>query len=238
MTMRLESPSATSRPKSKTTRKTSKSAGKGKRSSAKGRLPRVPATDRREQLIDATILVMRRDGVPAVTMRAVAKEAHASLAAVHYCFENKNALLEAAIQRWLKVMITDAVNASTKDGVRGYVRAMVGSYWTSFEETPEDILAQFELALWMVRGDETGSLASAIYPMYIAQFRSMLEKSLVLSGETCRWDVDRLARAILVVIDGCSLQYLSDRVADVRSLCNDLVEVLLIQAEISAVPHR
>src|SRR5690349_13707187 len=98
-------------PKSKTVKKSRRPAGKskGRASVSSEKVARVSLADRREQLIDATILVMRRDGVRSVTMRAVAAEAKAPLAAVHYCFDAKEALLEAAIRRWLRMMFTDSV---------------------------------------------------------------------------------------------------------------------------------
>ncbi|WP_254021614.1 TetR/AcrR family transcriptional regulator [Mesorhizobium escarrei] len=206
---------------------------KARKQSRTRNVVRIPVADRREQLIDATIQVMRRDGVRSVTMRAVATEANASLAAVHYCFESKNALLGAAIGRWLKLMINDAVNVHVNRGIRSSVQAMLDAYWAAFEAMPEDLLAQFELALWAVRREKSRDLASTIYPMYIAELKSMLAKSLSLGGETCQWDLERLSRALLAVIDGCSLQYLSDPTSNARSLCGELVGLLLESAGIA-----
>ncbi|MDJ0358355.1 TetR family transcriptional regulator [Paenarthrobacter sp. PH39-S1] len=45
---------------------------------------RVAAEDRSEQLIAATVELMRREGVQAVTIRAIAKEANAPLATAYY----------------------------------------------------------------------------------------------------------------------------------------------------------
>ena len=50
---------------------------------------RVSAEERKEQLIAATVELMRREGVQSVTMRAIAKEANAPLATAHYCFSDK-----------------------------------------------------------------------------------------------------------------------------------------------------
>ena len=192
------------------------------------KLPRVSVEDRREQLIDATIQVMRRDGVRSVTMRAVAAEAGASLAAVHYCFEAKEALLEAAIRRWLKIMFTDSIQFP--GGLRASVRQMVESWWNWLESVPDDVLAQFELALWAVRSEQTRPLAATIYPMYIEEMEAMLADSLKRSGESCQWELERLARAVLAAIDGCSLQFLSDPTSEARPLCMQMVELLLDRA--------
>ncbi|GAC1374175.1 MAG: hypothetical protein NVS2B15_13980 [Pseudarthrobacter sp.] len=58
---------------------------------------RVSAEDRKEQLIAATVKLIRREGVQSVTIRAIAKEANAPLATAHYCFSNKEELMEAAV---------------------------------------------------------------------------------------------------------------------------------------------
>lgn len=197
------------------------------------KIVRVSASDRREQLIDATINVMRRDGVQAATMRAVAAEAGASLAAVHYCFEDKDALLAAAIQRWLRVMITDAISFSTEGGMRAAARQMVNAWWGALESTPNDAMAQFELPLWAMRNDKR-ELAATIYPTYIKELAAMLSKSLELAKESSRWDVERFSRALLVIIDGCSLQYLSDPTSKAKELCDDMVETLLMRANITS----
>ena len=63
---------------------------------------RISAEDRKEQLIAATVELMRREGVQSVTMRAIAKEANAPLATAHYCFSNKDELMEAAAEAWLR----------------------------------------------------------------------------------------------------------------------------------------
>ena len=63
---------------------------------------RVPAEERKEQLIAATVELMRRKGVQSVTIRAIAKEANAPLATAHYCFSGKDELMDAAAEAWLK----------------------------------------------------------------------------------------------------------------------------------------
>jgi AcrR family transcriptional regulator len=196
------------------------------------KIVRVSTADRREQLIDATINVMRRDGVQAATMRAVATEAGAQLATVHYCFEDKNALLAAAVQRWLRAMVTDVVSFSTEGGMRASVHQMIEAWWESLESTPDDAMAQFELPLWLIRNDSR-ELAGTIYPANIQELTRMLTRSLEVAGEQCEWDVERISRALLVIIDGCSLQFLSDPTSRARELCDDLIETLLTRAAIS-----
>jgi AcrR family transcriptional regulator len=59
--------------------------------------------DRRDQLIEAAIRVLQRDGVGHVTTRAIAAEAGAPLASIHYTFGSKDEIVRAAFEQ----VITD-----------------------------------------------------------------------------------------------------------------------------------
>lgn len=57
--------------------------------------------NRRRQLLDAAIAVVRRDGAQALTLDAVAAEAGVSKGGVLYHFGSKRALIEGLLDRWL-----------------------------------------------------------------------------------------------------------------------------------------
>ena len=57
------------------------------------------SADRREQILDAALAVLARDGISGVSMRAVAREADLSLGLANYHFEDKHGLLIAALER-------------------------------------------------------------------------------------------------------------------------------------------
>ena len=56
---------------------------------------------RREALLDAALVVIRRDGAQALTLDAVAAESGTSKGGVLYHFKSKRALVDALIERWL-----------------------------------------------------------------------------------------------------------------------------------------
>src|SRR5699024_7041805 len=64
---------------------------------AKDASRRLPAEERRAQLVAAALGLAEAEGFGAVTIRRVADAAGVSLGAVHYCFENKEELMGAAI---------------------------------------------------------------------------------------------------------------------------------------------
>ena len=56
-------------------------------------MPRVPAVERRELLLQAAWRILVRDGVAAATTRAICAEAGMKQGVFHYCFTNRDELL-------------------------------------------------------------------------------------------------------------------------------------------------
>jgi AcrR family transcriptional regulator len=62
---------------------------------------------RRRQLIEAAVRVMQRDGVGHVTTRAIASEAGAPLASIHYTFGAKEDILRAAFEHVIGELLAE-----------------------------------------------------------------------------------------------------------------------------------
>jgi AcrR family transcriptional regulator len=62
----------------------------------------VARPSRREALLDAAVVVIRRDGVQALTLDAVAAASGTSKGGVLYHFGSKRALVDALVERWLE----------------------------------------------------------------------------------------------------------------------------------------
>jgi AcrR family transcriptional regulator len=76
--------------------------------------------NRRGQLLDAAIAVIRRDGAHALTLDAVAAEAGVSKGGVLYHFGSKRALVDGLIGSWLDAF---DVQLDPDDFAASYVRA-------------------------------------------------------------------------------------------------------------------
>ncbi|MDX3641972.1 helix-turn-helix domain-containing protein [Streptomyces sp. MB09-02B] len=61
--------------------------------------PRVPITERREQLLDAALAVIVSDGYDRISIDAIAKRAAVARSVVYGAFENLDALLTALLDR-------------------------------------------------------------------------------------------------------------------------------------------
>jgi AcrR family transcriptional regulator len=55
--------------------------------------------DRRTLILDSVLTLLARDGIAGVSMRAVSREAGVALGLVHYYFDDKTALISAALRR-------------------------------------------------------------------------------------------------------------------------------------------
>ena len=192
---------------------------------------RVSAEDRSEQLIAATVELMRREGVQAVTIRAIAKEAKAPLATAYYCFSNKDELMDAAAEAWFIHMSRFSSDVPLHLGLRKAVEQVAEGYWRSLEEEPTNMLAQMELILWATRNAAVSPLAAKIYPAYDVELGNLFSSAAQNSGESCPMGFPTLVRSFLMVFEGAAIQYLADpNAADHRAQFFMMIDALLTKA--------
>jgi len=161
---------------------------------------------RREQIVQATIRCLARDGASGLRMKSVAREAGVSQGILHYYFTNKRAILIAALEtvmadlnRRLEKLLEGShdVQARLRATVRGYLELVDENrlFWIVFVE------------FWgeMMHDQELMRFNAALY----RQFRRSLG-TLVLKGARTgvfrRVDPEEAGAVILAVIDGVSLQ--------------------------------
>jgi AcrR family transcriptional regulator len=85
-------------------------------------MTRVSQVDRRTQLIEAAIRVIQRDGIDRATTRAIATEAQAPLASIHYSFGSKEDILRAAFDHVVsELMIELAGDLDETAGLRSVI---------------------------------------------------------------------------------------------------------------------
>lgn len=194
---------------------------------------RVSAEERKEQLISATVELMRREGVQSVTMRAIAKEANAPLAAAHYCFSDKGELMDAAAEAWLKNLSRFSSGVPVHLGLRKAVEQVAEGYWRALEEEPSSILAEIELILWATRNAAASPLAAKIYPAYIVELGSLFSSAAKNSGDRSLLSFETLVRSFLMIYDGAAIQYMTDPDAtDHHAQFFMMIDALLIKAGI------
>ncbi len=97
----------------------------------------VTATERREQLLDATDRVVHRHG-PEASMNAIAAEAGITKPILYRHFGDKGGLYRALADRYIH-RLQDRLEAGllTRGGLRARTRATIGAYLAAIEEEPQ-----------------------------------------------------------------------------------------------------
>lgn len=107
---------------------------------------------RRDELLEAALAVIRRDGAHALTLDAVAAEAGVSKGGVLYHFASKRALVDGVLERWL-----DDFGARLGEGAsvtRSYVHA------SDLQTEPPGVVAS-EFGVLAALLEEPGALRTA-----------------------------------------------------------------------------
>ncbi|GAA3081168.1 TetR/AcrR family transcriptional regulator [Streptomyces roseofulvus] len=175
-------------------------------------MPRLPAAERREQLAEAAIRVMIRDGVAKTTTRAVVAEAGVPLGAFHYCFRSKEELFQTVIERIMERNLPPAGLAHPA-GATPYerIRAILHAYWELVRTRPDEHLVTYEVTQYALRRPGLADLARRQYRHYLDVNRAHLESMARTAGLAWTVDLAVLARHGLGVLDGLTLTWLVDR---------------------------
>jgi AcrR family transcriptional regulator len=175
-------------------------------------MTRLSADARREQLVEAAIRVMVRDGVAKATTRAIAAEAGVPLGVFHYCFRSKEELLQGVIesitQRALPPTTAEPGTAAGPDEI---VRATLHGYWDQVRARPAEQMVTYELTQYALRQPGLTEVARRQYQHYLAVYSEYLEAIARLAGISWRVPVPVLARYGLSLMDGLTLNWLIDR---------------------------
>lgn len=173
-------------------------------------MARMPLAERRRQLTEAAIRALARDGVARTTTRSIAAEAGASLSVFHYCFDSKQALLEAVIETITEHCATVVKEAiRPKATLRETVRAGFQAYWDHVCAHPGEHMLTYELTQYALRQPGFGHLARRQYELYCTTYAELIEE--VLRGEAefeLRVPVPVLARYLAAMTDGLTLHHL------------------------------
>ncbi|MGW7296791.1 TetR/AcrR family transcriptional regulator [Streptomyces sp. NPDC054829] len=172
-------------------------------------MARRPSAERRQQLTEAAIRAMARDGVARTTTRSIAAEAGVSLSVVHYCFDSKQALIESVI-----TTITDHYVGLVKDALRPRdtlqetVRAGLQAYWDHVRAHPDEHMLTYELTQCALRQPGFEHLARRQHELYRDVFAELIEDLRPVMDLQLRVPVPVLARYLAAMTDGLTLNYL------------------------------
>jgi AcrR family transcriptional regulator len=192
--------------------------------------PYARGVERRRGLLEAVLRIVTREGVAAVTHRAVAAESEASLRATTYYFATKNDMIREAFRFFCEQSLEqiDATSDRYRDrpvGAGDAVAMIFENVLKEWDNPNTSWVAEFELILAIAR-------EPAFAPEY-RDFQQRLDDGLRLTMERIgSHDPARDARIVLAFLRGFELEQLSrpERKAwqkKMRADLSHLVEALL-----------
>lgn len=169
-------------------------------------MARIPAAERRNDLVNAAVHVIATVGVDGATTRRIAEEASAPLATLHYCFASKELLFAAVFER----VAAEYREVISRSDIRGDVRTTAGKVLRSvlawYLESTDFAAATIELISWAQRQD--GNPAAIVYNEAFAVMRSILASAnsdRALDAAT----IDEITYVLGALSDGFALNWLT-----------------------------
>jgi len=187
----------------------------------------TPVAGTRAQLVEATLVCLRRFGIGGATSRAIAAEAGTNLQAIAYHFGSKDALVSEAlvlgIRRWLEPALR--ILRTDMDPIRR-MRAAVNELNTAFERARDDMPVYLE-ALAGARRDERVHAAlrevlDEVHGFVASQIQDLQRKRIIP-----RWvDPDAMATLQISAADGLAIHATLDPGMDHRAVADQAIKLL------------
>jgi AcrR family transcriptional regulator len=173
---------------------------------------RVPAEQRRRQLLNAALRVVATDGVAAASTRRIAGEANLPPAVVHYCFRSIEDLLDALTALLIGEMVeVAAVALRTRGGVELSIRAALQRLWEPYRTDPVRYKAFFDLIPYAMRRPA----ATVLIREYDDKICELVERFLldVADRNSMTWQgpAEVIGRVLISTVDGLVLAWLINR---------------------------
>jgi AcrR family transcriptional regulator len=170
------------------------------------KLAHVSTEDRSVQFIEAAVRVIAEQGVASATTRKIAEAADAPLAALHYCFRDKDGLFRAVFDH-LAVEVTKQCAAIEPSDLASTAAQIIRRSLRWVTEHSDYAVAQVDLYMWMARQRPT--LAAESYEVYLRAVADVLERAAGPSAS--RPALEDLASVLVGATDGLVLQWASHR---------------------------
>ncbi|NVM98995.1 TetR/AcrR family transcriptional regulator [Arthrobacter sp. SDTb3-6] len=179
-------------------------------------MARISADDRRSEFVRSAARVIANHGVAAATTRRIAAEANAPLASLHYCFRNKDELLQEVYNYLSRdyAMALPPVPASTA-GLAHVMEAHALRVWDRMVQNPHEQVTTFELLLRRFRVDDGGqpqalAMNQSMYNGWISSTMALFTDAAVAAVEPIPSNLEQVTRLFISGIDGISMQHLAD----------------------------
>ena len=90
----------------------------------------LPAEERRQRIVEAAIEVIAAEGLAGATTRRIAERADAPLGALHYCFRNKDELMQVVAEHGATALRTSFDDVDPSAGLEATIRSSIAAMWS------------------------------------------------------------------------------------------------------------
>ncbi|MGW4334712.1 TetR/AcrR family transcriptional regulator [Rhodococcus koreensis] len=207
---------------------------------------KLPADERRAQILAAALTIAAERGVDALTMRPLAAAAGVSAGIVHYHYHDKDTLLThlgetqiLQVNDGMRLAFEGHTEPSGLTGIPALVdllRAGIRGLWPIIEATPSHQLLTYEITAHALRqrsvgNHSAGAIAERQYRTMDAETVAFLDLCASRAGVVWVTPVDRVARFALACMNGVVLRWLVDRDSDgALTALDDLAAIITTKA--------
>jgi AcrR family transcriptional regulator len=161
---------------------------------------------RREQIVQATIRCLAREGYSGLTMKRLAREARVRQGILHYYFESKRAILVAALDT-VMADLDRRIGALSRDAsdARGRLRAVIRGGLGLAEDNRDFWVVFVEFWGEMMHDPELLGINAALYQRLRRALGTTVAQG-TRAGQFRRVDPEEAGAVVLALVDGLSLQ--------------------------------
>lgn len=182
-----------------------------------------------QQIIDAAIRVLAREGYARTSLLDIAKEAGMSKGALHYHYPTKEALIHAVLEAACNVVRARTVQAwSPSDNPFEALRKSLEELWATRAERTDEALVVAELLALSLYDESLRPKLAEFYELAAQQIRDYLEENLVSLGLEPRISLKLLPRVVIGLLDGLVMQAFVDPDAFSADEVVDAVQMIAI----------
>lgn len=185
--------------------------------------------------MEAAIQVVAEHGLAGATTRRIAERAESPLGALHYCFKNKDQLIDLIIEEGVTRLAAAFERVDPGSGFAATIRADIDALWRWYQGNIGLQLALMELGMVRVR---LGGTPEAMYAMWDRFGRRIITDHLEAAAKAERVTpsipIDEIVRFILHRFDGLTLEYAASRDEEACGRQVRLLADLMVHAAIGA----
>ncbi|MCX4241648.1 TetR family transcriptional regulator [Paraliomyxa miuraensis] len=160
------------------------------------------ASERRLQIVEATLRVMARTGFDGASVQAIAKEAGLAAGLLHHHFGNKAEILHALLDH-LEVLVTSRYErqSARRRGAWGRLEAWIDAHLAQGDDAePDAVAAWVWIGAQALKDDDVRERYRAVVERRLQQLTALLHE--VAREHDVRVDAQGLAVLTLATIEG------------------------------------